>query len=61
MATVLRLKREGVAVLLVEQNVDSALAVADRVCVMNLGRIVHEGPAAALRDNATLRRQLLGA
>ena len=61
MATVLRLKREGVAVLLVEQNVDSALAVADRVCVMNLGRIVHEGPAAALRDNAALRRQLLGA
>jgi branched-chain amino acid transport system ATP-binding protein len=61
MATVLRLKREGVAVLLVEQNVDSALTVADRVCVMNLGRIVHEGPAAALRDNAALRRQLLGA
>jgi len=61
MATVLRLKREGVAVLLVEQNVESALAVADRVCVMNLGRIVHEGPAAALRDNAALRRQLLGA
>ena len=61
MATVLRLKREGVAALLVEQNVDSALAVADRVCVMNLGRIVHEGPAAALRDNAALRRQLLGA
>ena len=61
MATVLRLKREGVAVLLVEQNVDSALSVADRVCVMNLGRIVHEGPAAALRDNAALRRQLLGA
>lgn len=55
MATVLRMKREGVAVLLVEQNVDSALAVADRVCVMNLGRIVHEGPAAALR------RPLLGA
>ena len=60
MATVLRLKREGVAVLLVEQNVDSALAVADRVCVMNLGRIVHEGPAVALREDAALRRRLLG-
>ena len=59
MATVLRLKREGVAVLLVEQNVDSALAVADRVCVMHLGRIVHEGPAAALRADAALRRRLL--
>jgi branched-chain amino acid transport system ATP-binding protein len=60
MATVLRLKREGVAVLLVEQNVDSALAVADRVCVMSLGRIVHEGPAAIMRNDAALRQRLLG-
>jgi branched-chain amino acid transport system ATP-binding protein len=60
MATVLRLKSEGVAVLLVEQNVDSALAVADRVCVMHLGRIVHEGPAAALRNDPVLRLRLLG-
>ena len=44
----------------VEQNVDSALAVADRVYVMHLGRIVHEGPAGALRDDAALRRRLLG-
>jgi branched-chain amino acid transport system ATP-binding protein len=60
MATVLRLKREGVAVLLVEQNVDSALAVADRVCVMHAGRVVHAGEAAALRHDAALRRRLLG-
>jgi branched-chain amino acid transport system ATP-binding protein len=60
MATVLRLKHEGVAVLLVEQNVASALAVADRVAVMHLGRVVHEGPAAALRDDAVQRRQWLG-
>jgi branched-chain amino acid transport system ATP-binding protein len=60
MATVLRLKREGVAVLLVEQNVDSALAVADRACVMHAGRIVHEGTAALLRSDAALRRRLLG-
>ena len=60
MATVLRLKREGVAVLLVEQNVASALAVADRACVMHQGRIVHEGSAAALREDATLQRRLLG-
>ena len=60
MATVLRLKAEGVAVLLVEQNVASALAVADRVCVMRLGRIVHDGPAAALRDDAAWRRHWLG-
>jgi branched-chain amino acid transport system ATP-binding protein len=60
MATVLRLKHEGVGVLLVEQNVKSALAVADRVCVMHLGHIVHDGPAAALRDDAALQRRLLG-
>jgi branched-chain amino acid transport system ATP-binding protein len=60
MATVTRLKREGVAVLLVEQNVESALAVSDRAYVMHQGRIVHEGSAAALRGDAVLQRQLLG-
>jgi branched-chain amino acid transport system ATP-binding protein len=60
MKTISRLKREGVAVLVVEQNVQSALEVADRAYVMNLGTIVHEGPAAQLRGDAALRRQLLG-
>jgi branched-chain amino acid transport system ATP-binding protein len=60
MATVTRLKREGVAVLLVEQNVESALAVSDRAYVMHQGRIVHEGSAAALRGDAALQRKLLG-
>jgi branched-chain amino acid transport system ATP-binding protein len=60
MKTILRLKREGIAVLLVEQNVQSALEVADRVYVMNLGCIVHEGPAGQLRQDEALRRRLLG-
>ena len=60
MATVRRLRGEGVSVLLVEQNVACALDVADRVCVMQLGRIVHEAPAAALRDDADERRRWLG-
>jgi branched-chain amino acid transport system ATP-binding protein len=60
MKTITRLKSEGIAVLVVEQNVQSALAVADRTYVMNMGQIVHEGPAAELRNNAALRRQLLG-
>jgi branched-chain amino acid transport system ATP-binding protein len=60
MRTIVRLKREGISVLLVEQNVHSALQVADRVHVMNLGKIVHEGPAAQLRDDDALRRKLLG-
>jgi branched-chain amino acid transport system ATP-binding protein len=60
MKTIARLKAEGIAVLVVEQNVQSALAVADRAYVMNQGKVVHEGPAAQLRDNADLRKQLLG-
>jgi branched-chain amino acid transport system ATP-binding protein len=60
MATVTRLKHEGVAVLLVEQNVESALRVADRAYVMNQGRIVYEGAAAALRADPALQRRLLG-
>jgi branched-chain amino acid transport system ATP-binding protein len=60
MKTILRLKREGISVLVVEQNVQSALQVADRAYVMNLGRIVHEGPSAQLREDETLRRRLLG-
>ena len=60
MKTITRLKREGISVLLVEQNVQSALDVADRAYVMNLGTIVHEGPAAQLRNDEALRRQLLG-
>ncbi len=60
MKTIARLKREGIAVLVVEQNVRSALEVADRAYVMNLGCVVHEGPARQLLDDAALRRQLLG-
>ncbi|WP_284615217.1 ABC transporter ATP-binding protein [Aquabacterium humicola] len=60
MAIIGRLKHEGVAAIVVEQNVSSALAVADRICVMSSGRIVHDGPADVLRGDAALRRQLLG-
>ncbi len=60
MKTIARLRNEGIAVLVVEQNVQSALEVADRAYVMNLGSIVHEGPAAQLRTDATLRQRLLG-
>ena len=55
-----RLKEERVSVLLVEQNPLAALGVADRVYVMDHGRIVHAGAAAALLDDAPLRQRLLG-
>ncbi len=60
MKTIGRLKQEGISVLVVEQNASAALAVSDRAYVMDLGRIVHEGPARALLEDATLRTKLLG-
>lgn len=60
MRTILRLKNEGVGVLVVEQNVEAALAVADRVYVLDLGVIVHEGPAKKLIENDAMRKKLLG-
>jgi branched-chain amino acid transport system ATP-binding protein len=61
MKAVGRLKQEQVAVVLVEQNVDCALGVADRVNVMHGGRIVYQGEAETLRRDAALRRRWLGA
>ena len=60
MKTILRLKSEGVAILIVEQNVESALAVADRAYVLNLGVVVHHGPAGELAESAGERKRLLG-
>jgi branched-chain amino acid transport system ATP-binding protein len=55
-----RLKREGIAALVVEQNPLAALSVADRVYVMDKGRIVHAGAARGLLEDEALRRRLLG-
>jgi branched-chain amino acid transport system ATP-binding protein len=51
---------EGVAILLVEQNVARALEIASRVYVLEEGRVVAEGPAAMLRDDARIRQAYLG-
>jgi len=55
-----RLKKEGIAVLLVEQNPIMALAASDRVYVMDRGRIVHSGNSGALLADTALRNRLLG-
>lgn len=47
-----RLRRERVAVLLVEQNVDVALGTADRAYVIDRGRVTWSGPAHALRASS---------
>lgn len=46
---ILELKRAGLTILLVEQNLYSALAAADRVYVMETGRVVHEASADEVR------------
>jgi branched-chain amino acid transport system ATP-binding protein len=61
LATVRRLKNQGVASLVVEQNAEVALAVADRAAVLDRGKMVWNGDAAVLRADAGLRRRLLGA
>ena len=61
MRVIRRLREEGVAVLVVEQNVETALEVADRAYVLDRGRLAWTGPAAQLRGDAGLRRSLLGA
>ena len=45
--------RLGKAVLIVEQNVEQALALADRAVVLKTGTVIYEGTAAALRSDST--------
>ena len=51
---------KGLTVVLVEQNARSALSIADRGVVLNLGRVVASGEAAALAGDADLRHHYLG-
>ena len=54
------LRRNGVTVLLVEQNARAALGIAKRAYVVETGRIVMEGPASELSKNPEVRRAYLG-
>jgi len=60
MKIITRLKREGISVLVVEQNALSVLEVCDRVYIMDTGRIVHHGPARELLEDDAARVRLLG-
>jgi ABC-type branched-subunit amino acid transport system ATPase component len=54
-------KQQGIAVLLVEQFVDSALAISDRVYVFEQGHVAHEAVASVLRrDQALIASAYLG-
>ena len=53
-------EKDGYTILLVEQNANQALDVADRGYVLETGRIVLEGQSKALRDNEEVQRAYLG-
>jgi branched-chain amino acid transport system ATP-binding protein len=58
-AAVLRMKAEGIAVLLSEQNLHFASAVADRAYIIEKGAIRHEGRMADIAADAALREAYL--
>jgi len=54
------INRQGTSILLVEQNAHMALSVANRGYVLETGRVVLEGSATELRENAQVRAAYLG-
>jgi branched-chain amino acid transport system ATP-binding protein len=57
---IVAVNREGVAVLLVEQNVHQALGIAHHGYVLETGRVAAAGPAAALLEDAYVKEAYLG-
>ena len=60
MATLAALHRDGLSLLLVEQNATAALAIADRAVVLETGRVRLQGSAAELRNDPELQALYLG-
>jgi branched-chain amino acid transport system ATP-binding protein len=59
-ATIDSINRQGMTILLVEQNAAMALSIAHRGYVLETGGIVLTGSAAELAGNADVRRAYLG-
>jgi len=59
-ATLGRLNREGLTILLISQEVTQALQMAHRAYVLEMGRVVLEGPGAALLRNTQIVASYLG-
>jgi branched-chain amino acid transport system ATP-binding protein len=59
--TIRRLRSDGIAAVVVEQNAEVALSVADRAAVLDRGRVAWSGTARELREDRALRQRLLGA
>jgi branched-chain amino acid transport system ATP-binding protein/neutral amino acid transport system ATP-binding protein len=59
-ATILDIRRHGVAIAMVEQNASQALEIADRASLLVDGRVSRDGVAAVLRADPDIRRIFLG-
>ena len=60
MATIVELRSQGTTILLVEQNAQAALSLADTGHVMEVGRIVLSGPGSQLLTDESVRKAYLG-
>ena len=58
---ILELRDEGMTILLVEQNANMALSIADRAYVLETGRITFSGSAHDVKNNDIVRKSYLGA
>ena len=54
------IRKRGVPVILVEQNAELALRLADYAYVLEIGSVALEGPAEELHENDHVRRAYLG-
>ena len=52
-----RMKAAGTTILLVEQNVERALRISDRACILDQGEVVHQGSAAALLADPAIQER----
>lgn len=59
-ATIVQINKEGVPILIVEQNARKALGIADQAYVLEVGRIVLSGPAQELAADERVRQAYLG-
>jgi branched-chain amino acid transport system ATP-binding protein len=58
--SIARLRKEGLSIVLVEQNVTMALRLVDHVCVVSKGQVVHASDPESLRQNESVKSQYLG-
>ncbi|MCU1440963.1 MAG: transporter ATP-binding protein [Rhodoglobus sp.] len=54
------LRSDGLSILIVEQNLELGVNLADRVLIMDMGRIVHESPVQEFRDDPSIAHRHLG-